>query len=242
MLLTNRKGLILPNRRKATFPFYGGFGPIVHMGGTVRPAFSYRNTYTDTTSLTTYDFASSDLGEPDPSRLVLVGVSSTGSSALSSVTVDGTGGTLVSSAGTTQRLIELWRASSVANATGTISLTFSAGVTGCAIHVWAGYPGSATPVDAVGASGTTTPTTISDLAKTLGGFAVFVIRVNSTSTSISLTGTGAETITQNYKAAFDGAQQTAAYSFDVTATTTTDDYTNTMGGAFGNSLIGATWV
>lgn len=205
-------------------------------------AFSYRNTYSDTASATTYNFTSSDLGTPHGTRLVAVGISSTGSTTVSSVTVDGTAGTQVQTAGTDARRIDLWRASSTANSTGTIAVTFAAGVTGCIIHVWVGYPSSAVPVDSVAASGTTSPTVIADLAKTSGGFAVFVIRLNSTPTSLALTGTGAETITENYKAAFDAAQQTAAYSFVVTTTTTTDDYTNTMGADFGNSLIGATWA
>lgn len=205
------------------------------------PAFSYRNNYSDTTNQTNYSFASSDLGTPHSTRLVVVGVRYDGSNAVSSVTIGGVSATLAVASGNASRPAELWYAIVPSGETGTIAVNGGGAYAFCHIFVWAGYPASATPVDAVGAQAASGDIVISNLAKTAGGFACFVSSVGTPSATGTLTQTGAETITEDYEATVDGTAS-AAMSFIVTATTTTDDFTRSWSGADGRGIAGATWA
>lgn len=206
-------------------------------------AFSYRNTYTDVSNLTTYNFASSDIGTPGTDRLVVIATSCTAGAGrtVSSVTIDGISATLAITSTSGTQNNEIWYAAvTTANSTGTISITWSGSCTDCIVHVWVGYPASTTPVDAVGvtaSSGTTR--TLSNLAKNVDGFTVTAGRYNAGSSSTT-TQNGAETVTENYDAVTFGSVGFSAASHVNTATTTTDDYTLTITDSAG-SFVGATW-
>lgn len=206
------------------------------------PAASFRNTYSDTTNLTTYTFASSDLGTPDCTRMVVVVVSGFGTNAISSVTVDGTGAT---SCGTAVAIdncrMSMWRAASTANSTGTITVVFAGSMFNCAIGVYALYPSSQTPVDYVTNTGSGATIVISDVAKTNGGFTILHSHIAATGRTVVHTQNGAETIVEDVDTSIESL---ASYSYAHhlnTATTTTDDYTATSSGGTNAGYMGATW-
>lgn len=210
--------------------------------GDGRPAASFRNTYTNAASQTTYEFATSDIGEAHPYRVVVVIAYPTAlDGTVSSMTIGGVSAALAATSGSATRNTEMWYAVVPTGATATISVTYTAGILGCAIHVFAVYPTSSTPVDALGAEGSATNLTLSNLAKTAGGFAIFGTCTDSADT-VELTGTGAETITETGNTGFDSSITIACMYFVVTATTTTDDYTATWSGADDVALVGATWA
>jgi hypothetical protein len=203
-------------------------------------AFSYRNTYTSTANLTTYTFSACDLGALGTNRLVVVGVNAPSNQAVSSITVDGASATLAITSGSNARLSEIWYASTNSNATGDIVVTFAGAQTAAAIHVWAGYPASATPVDAVGTNASASSLTLSNVAKTSGGFTVMCSKRNDTS-DVSWTQNGAETITEDHDSDLEAANGISAASHANTATTTTDDYTATFTGSTGCGAAIASW-
>lgn len=207
---------------------------------------AYVNTYEDTTSQTTYTFASASLGTPSASRMVVTVAScNSASGAISSITVDGTSSTSVVTSGSTSRHIEIWRAASTANSTGDIVITMpSSGTTGCRVSVYALYPSSQTPVDALGTNGTSVTTrTLTDLAKTAGGSAIFGCTTNDTTRTTTVTYTG-ETITKdNENTSFDAGKSVASHSvLNVASTTTLDDPVCTWSSSSaGVGFVGATW-
>lgn len=209
------------------------------------PAFAYTNVYSDNSSLTTYSFASADFGTADSLRVNVVAVltSSAVAVAASGVVINGVTATLAVTSGSAAagRNVEIWYAANPSGSTGTISVTFASGVVNARIYVWAGYPASATPVDAVGANAASSPQTLTDLAKTSGGFAVFATNRNQSSVTVALTQTGAETITEHDDSTLDALVSTGAMSFGVTATTTTDDFTATWSNSGNSGVAGATW-
>ncbi len=214
------------------------------IAGWVAPSpFSYRNSYSDTTNTSTYSFASCDIGDAHPLRLVVVGIKyNDNQPAVSSATVGGISATLAVTSGAQNRSAELWYALVPTGLTATIEVNGGGTYTACAIHVWAGYPASSTPVDAVGTSAASGDITITDLAKTAGGFACFVSGTSTNAATGTLTQTGAETITENFEGSLDASDAHAAMSFIVTATTTADDFTRTWTGASGRGIAGATWL
>jgi hypothetical protein len=223
--------------------FLGSFGPVALSGGALSLRFSYRNSYSDTSNLTTYSFAGCDLGAAHSSRLVVVGTSAQGVISASSMTVGGVSATLaVASAAANGRVAELWYALVPTGATATIEVVWSGGASSCIIHVWSGYPASATPVDAVGANNSANTLTLTDLAKTAGGFACFCSSMGNNTATVAYTGNNAETITENYDAILDTQNSIGAASFVVTATTTTDDFTATWSASSGCGFVGATWA
>lgn len=228
-----------------TYPFLGSFGPAAMMGGAVTPLFSYRNTYNSTGSLTTYTFSASDLGEADSARVVVVATLCVAGSGrtVSSMTIGGVSATLAVTSGSGTNNNELWYAVVPSGETGDIAVTWSGACTACGIHVWAGYPASSTPVDALGTfNAADTTRVLTDLAKTAGGFACFATRASGSQTVI-LTQNGAETITENYDGALtSGTVTSGAMSFLVTATTTANDFTATFSTSAAVNLVGATWA
>ena len=203
-------------------------------------AFSYRNTYTSTANQTTYTFSACDLGSLGTNRLVVVGINAPSNQAVSSVTIDGVSATLAITSGAASRLAEIWYASTNSNATGDIVVTFAGSQTAAAIHVWVGYPTSATPVDAVGTNNSASSLTLSNVAKTSGGFTVMCSKRNDTS-DVSWTQNGAETITEDHDSDLEAANGISAASHVNTATTTTDDYTATFTGSTGCGAAIASW-
>lgn len=220
-------------------------GPIINSFLNTPPAASFRNTYNDATTQTSYSFATSDIGEAHSQRVVAViaYASAAPSVGVSSMTIGGVSATVATTSGLAARSAEIWYAAVPTGATATIVVDWGLGtdVIGCLIHVFALYPSSPTPVDAVGNNANSTTVEISNLAKTAGGFALFGTSTNSSDTVV-LTHTGAETVTEHSATTFDSAITLTPHSFVVTATTTTDDFTATFSGADAVALVGATWV
>jgi hypothetical protein len=188
------------------------------------PSASFRNSYQDLSNLSSYNFAASDLGTPNVSRMVVVVVSSHGLNDCSSVTVDGTAAISVGTAISFDNMhLSMWQAASTANATGTISVVF-AGV-----------------VDYVTATATATTVTISDVAKINGGFTI-LHSASSQPRTYSHAQTGAETITEDFED--DDVEGLISFSYashENTATTATDDYTATISALANVAYQGATW-
>jgi hypothetical protein len=204
------------------------------------PPPSFRAVYSDAANQTTYSFIASDLGTPDPTRMVVVVVHGRGSQNASSVTVDGTGATSVTSANIDTTRFSIWSAASTANATGTISVTFAGSMLSCVIAVYALYPNSQTPVDGVGGTGAATTVTVSNVAKTNGGFTVWGAGRNSTHTAV-VTQNGAETCVEDYDAVVESHMSVFGHHVN-TATTTDDDYTVTFSaGSLNSSFVAASW-
>lgn len=206
-------------------------------------AFSYRNTYLDTVDRTNYTFSSCDLGTPGANRLVIVAVM-TGSANPSAVTVDGVSATRVIESNAGDGAAELWQAATTANATGDIVVTVASALR-CVIHVWAGYPASATAVDSASAEvNPATTVVLTDLAKTNAGFTVLFCLKNSVADSpatYTVTQTGAETVVENHDATIESGTSSVAASHVNTATTTTDDYTFTASASVSLRAVGASW-
>lgn len=207
------------------------------------PAPSFRATIQDATALTTYTYNTVDFNTAHSLRVIAVIFYASGSpsTAISSCTIGGVAATLAVTSGATARSAEIWYAAVPTGATGTIAVTWAGAQTGCIGHVFALYPSSPTPVDAVGNNASATSVVISNLAKTSGGFALFGTNTNSAD-SVVLTGTGGETITEGTATTFDSSITVTPHYFVVTATSTTDDYTATFSGADAIALVGATWV
>lgn len=213
------------------------------------PAHGYVTHYEDTSSQTTYTFSSCDIGTAHSTRMVVVVVAASNvPGAVSSCTVNGVSGTSVVTTGNNSRCCEIWRAAVTSGSTGvTISVGFpGAGSTNCAIGVYATYPSSQTPVDALGINGTGTSTrTLTDLAKTAGGFAIFGAVANDTGETTSVAYTS-ETVVKNHENnTFDGGTKEYAFhsALSITTTSTADDPTCTWSAsANGVGFVGATWA
>ncbi len=207
-------------------------------GGT--PAFSYRTTSVNTANQSSYTFTAVDIGTAHASRLVIVGVS-TQTSDPTAVTVGGVSATKVVEGNTGNGQAEIWQAAVPTGTTGDIVVTAASAVN-CVVHVWAGYPGNTTAVDKLGADlGSGTSITLTDLAKTNGGFTVMMDVGSATATRV-FSQNGAETITENYDAVVEGARVSGAASHINTATTTLDDYTTTWSVTTGGSFVAASWA
>jgi hypothetical protein len=121
--------------------------------GTVTPpkSFAFTDSSVNAASLTTYTFATQDLGTPAPDRYVVVGVDYlfSGSRTVSTLTINGVSATrIVGPSSATNVSIEMWGAFVPSGATGDVVVTLSGASLGCGIGVWA-LSGlySATPVD-----------------------------------------------------------------------------------------------
>lgn len=110
---------------------------------------NYRAAYTSTSALTTYSFTASDIGTAAVGRLIVVcagGTSGASPVQLSSCTIGGVSAT-VYSAGLSAHANGQASAFINSGTTATISITFSAAMTGATIQVYAIYGAiSATPV------------------------------------------------------------------------------------------------
>lgn len=217
---------------------------VMFIGSAATPAFAYIATYDDATTQTTYTYTTVNTGTAHSSRVTHVGITYNGSNAVSSVTINGVTGVFDVASGSASRGAELWHA---ANPTGTTNITVTvvcaASNSGCKIAVWAGYPSSATPVDALGNNGNSASTSVVDLAKTAGGYAIFIAKGNATGIALDISTAGTEGApTEHFESNFDAAATIAAYSFLVTATSSTTDYTLNVSPASGHGWAGATWA
>jgi hypothetical protein len=219
-------------------------GILASSGAVSTPTPGYRNTYENLTALTTYPFTGCDFGPEHVDRVVAAAITTKSGStrAVSSATIGGVAAALASATAPARVNYEIWYARVPAGLTGNVSVVMNGSCSACSISVFSCYPASAVPVDGVGITAFPgTATVLTDLAKTAGGFAIFATRSESTNTVV-LTGTGPETITENLDAlGLGGADRLGAMSFEVTANSTTDDYTATFSGSANCNAVGATW-
>lgn len=137
-----------------TFPF-----PFFVPSSAVIPTLSYRTNAVDATNLTTYSFASVDIGTAAANRHVIVGVVSRNASAarsVSSATIAGISASIVADGVVSNSQAAILIAAVPTGTTGTIDITLSGASERCGIAVWAAYGLlSATPVASLNtASGT----------------------------------------------------------------------------------------
>ncbi len=205
------------------------------------PAFSYRNTYTDVTNASSYTFTAADIGTANALRLVIVGVN-TQSSDPTAITIAGVSATKIVETSTGVSRSEIWAAAVPTGTTGDIVVTAASAVN-CIVHVWAGYPASTTAVDSLGTLGSSpTSFTLTDLAKTNGGFTVMMDMAGSLTVTRSFTQNGAETIIENFDGVQESSRTSGAASHINTATTTLDDYTVTYSATpSGGDFVAASW-
>ena len=211
-----------------------------------KPPFSFRGQYKTLSTASSHTLTDCDIGIPHPKRVVVVSsfgraVTTTG------VTIGGVAATAaINYTAVASCFASIWYASVPTGAIGDITVTHVISNVGAQISVWAGYPDSPTPVDALGNGSGGSNFTLTDLAKTAGGFAVFHQVANTTGAVNNLTGTGPETIVKDWEGnAFVDTLTYAfisSYSFVVTATSTTEDYTFTSTTSNNESGIGATWA
>lgn len=208
--------------------------------GFAKPDFSYRARYTSTSSLSSHTFTSCDIGAWHPKRLVVVALY-TRNSSISSVTIGGVSASQSAAfTSVTNCRVYIYSARVPSGTTADITVTYSSSGNGFDIGVYAGYPESETPVDTAGNGSGGSNFTLSNLAKTEGGFAVFIVAANADTAVCSLSGTGPETIAENYDSNEIG-WSIAGYSFVVSATSATDDYTVSTTTSNNEGAVGATW-
>ena len=137
---------------------------------------TYADSAADATNLTTYTFSGRALGTPSPSRQVVVGAVSPGTTTqVSSVTIAGNAAASVIDAGAVNPAPSLWKVSDSTNATGDIVVTFAAGVSRCAIIIYEVHNASTTVHDTGThqlAGGTANSTLLTDTINVAAGGAV----------------------------------------------------------------------
>ncbi len=259
IIVPNRPGIRKPSRvagltRRA---FIGGLGSAIIVPKEAVAGFlinsyqnaapltpNYRNTYVDTSTATSFTFNNVDFGPAATNRVVhifIVSLASNNPTPVSATTTIGGVAPTVNSATTGNRAAHLFSAVVPTGDTGTVFIPMSASSVGVLIHVWSGYPSSATPVDAVWGGLNGTPVNVLDVAKTNGGYTIMasVWEIELT-TQGTVTQTGAETIIEHYEAASGDIRTNAGFHMN-TATTTTDDYTQNVVSANEHRMIVASW-
>lgn len=196
----------------------------------------WKGSYVDTVNGANKSFAGCALGTPHPTRMIVFCATANTDVDVTAATVDGTGATLVAAVTSgVHRRLSMWRAASTANSTGTIALTHGS-ENNAVISVYALYPASHTPVDAGALGNNSTSVTVTDIAKTNGGWTIIVSIGNHVTATMLLTQNGAETIVKDYEATIEATYDfTTAFHVN-TATTTTDDYTSTFSGGVNSEL------
>lgn len=129
-------------------------------GGGGTPTYSALGCTQDSANLTTYTFASANVGTAAADRLTVVGVVGEDAAAtfsISSVTVGGDATTSIGQSATTDTIVMagMFRFDNASGTAEDIVVTFSEAVTGAAICVWAVYGlSSSTPTDSAVANNT----------------------------------------------------------------------------------------
>ena len=170
----------------------------------------------DSTDLTTYTYASQNLGTASSDRVVVVAVSGRQSSArtITSVTIGGVSATEIGTRGSSQNPLGIWMAAVPTGTTGDVVATFSGAMLRSTIILWA-VTGGATLSGASSGTDTATVTGVT------GGF--IIAAANTTGSGATFTWTNA---TERYDAvqesslATSGADATTVGSTTITATPT----------------------
>ena len=162
---------------------------------------------------------------------------------ISSITVNGVAGTSVVNSGRTAQHCEIWRVSLPAGSgVVPIVVTFPGATQGCAVSTYVTYPSSPVPVDALGTNNKVSTLTLTDLAKTAGGFGVFITCSNVSGKDCHVTMTG-ETVTKGCNSLHSaGSKSYQFYLMNPVATTSaTGDPVATWSGSSPVAFVGATW-
>lgn len=167
----------------------------------------------DISDLTTYTFATQNLGTASSDRVIFAVVSGRQSSArtISSVTIGGVTATEVGTRGSSQNPLGIWSAAVPSGTTGDVVVTFSGAMLRARIILWSVTGGAATVADSQFGTDTATVTGVT------GGF---IIAGACTTGTSSFTWTNA---TEQYDAAAEtftvsGADATTVGSTLITAT------------------------
>ena len=218
------------------------FGVDVKTNNNTVPSVEFEDIYSSASNLSTYTFASCDLGTPSAGRQIVVSTygprATAGSRTVSTMTINGVTATF---AGRQQTLNlnghEIWYASVPSGATGDIVITWSAGCNGCAISVWSAL--NLGPIQDVQGDGTsiTASRTIN-----IGGSSGAIAFVSSADADAQTNHTFSTAIERDEAIAFDTQQSLAVadYTFSVASNATTITDTLSTTGSDG-SLLGVTF-
>lgn len=187
--------------------------------------YQYLQTASDTADLTTYTFASQNLGTAFANRQIIVGITGRKAGAttsISSVTIAGISATIVvqqSNTGTNTDVAGIAIANVPTGTTGDIVVTFGAGMVRSAIHVYRAR-GILEPAFDTGASTALDPTTTLDIPDT--GFAIGV-GITAASTTAGWTGLTEdnETVVETFVTTTSASQE---FSSPETGRTLTIDF------------------
>lgn len=215
-----------------------------------RPRFT--GFYEDAANLSSYSFTNCDIGTPASNRVVVVCVTQNNprswGGGVPSVVINGVTATIAVQGGNSNRPAGIWYASVSTGSTG-VTITVNPGGTNtgqnCVIGVYAIYPSSATPVDALADStaGGGTSLTLTDLAKTAGGVAIFVTHTTTTGLTNTVTFTGETIVKDRENTSFGGISYSFQSTMNVASTSTTDDPVATWSStASERAFAGATWA
>lgn len=134
------KSGILKPKKNTFFPGMGGPLAGAFLGTGLIPELFYLGTVNNAGNGSTYNFTSRPLGDPHPSRLIIVAAHADADSSISinSCTIAGVAGTVAISAKHVYEATVIYYANVATGTTGTITVTTS-GTTACAIGVYAAY-------------------------------------------------------------------------------------------------------
>lgn len=223
---------------------------LIGFGVSGQPVSKFTGAYENATNSATYNFTNCDIGTPASNRVVVVAWTANNPriSNPTSITVNGVSATSIVETGNANRPSSLWRASVSSGSTGvTITVAMGGTNTGqnCVIGVYAIYPSSATPVDSasVASAGGSTTASLTDLAKTASGVAVFVTHTITTTTTCTVTVTGETVVQDAQNTSFGGISYAFHSIIPVASTTTLDDPLATWSATSSErAFVGATWV
>jgi len=192
---------------------------------------SFVGSFESTLNASTYTFTNADIGNANASRVVAVGVViyDTSANGLTSVTIGGNAATKAidtSTAGDvgTGRVAGIYYLVVAAGTTATIVVNTSAAAQSCGVAVWALYPASSTPVDAVALElNTNASVTANNVAVTAGGTMV-AIHQHDNAQSTNWAWTGVDPVTEELDQQLgDSGKIWSAATVRCTASSTTDD-------------------
>lgn len=206
----------------------------------------------DATNSATYTFTSHAAGTANASRIIVVGVVpyiGAGSLSISSVTIGGSAATLATNttsggAQGNSRIAAIYYRAVAAGTTTTTIVSLSGTANSCGIAVWALYPSSSTPVDAVSnqaASGSASIDAASVAVSTGGTMVAVHCHDNGQSTTWSWS--GIETVSENLDSQLgDTGIRWSISTTSVSADTTANTLTATAASGTPNmSIAAASW-
>ncbi len=212
-----------------TFPFPSLASAVAAAAGIT---YSYEGATNDNTNTGTYTFTSAAIGAADAARLIVLGVTTSATTArtVTSVTAGGNamtkGPEAVNTGTNTSTIMYLPIA---AGTTSTFVVTLSGTAFNCTIVVYRVLVVSGTPIDSV--TGTGAPGTITDLEVKTTGLALFIGSATANITSLSWN--GLDTPTRDLtNLTNDSVRPTSAWSIPTSENNSTRDATFTAGTSY----------